>query len=313
MTCDDLKDLLPDYLGGTLPAATNRDLQEHLATCTACGLEAASVLQTWQDMALLADEAPSEGLRPRFYARLHEAERAAARPAWIDRMAATVAGTFAAVWPRRPAYQFAAALLTLILGVFIGLRLRGEPAAPTTQNVQQVPAVTVAPAPTTAAATASVAVPAATQAAAAAAPGNEDVHALREEVRSLSHLVALSLLRNESASDRLQGVSYSRQSSATDPRVLAALLEAANRDANDNVRLAAIDALKPLLGRREVRDRLLQGFDGQRSPLVQIALVDAIATSTLGEAESLLRSLLARPSLDPAVRQRLEADLGARS
>ena len=317
MNCDDIKDALVDYLGGTLPAAANRDVQAHLAVCSACGLEVASLEQTWQDMGLLADEVPSEGLRTRFYARLHEAERAAASPAWAARLASGVTGALAGLWPRRPIYQFAAALLTLILGVLIGLRWRGEP-TPTTQSAQQTPPVAVAPGPkaTVAAATAPPAAatsPGAAETLAAAVPASEDVHALREEVRSLSHLVALSLLRNDSASDRLEGVSYSRQSGATDPRVLAALLEAASRDANDNVRLAAIDALKPLLGRREVRDRLIEGFDTQRSPLVQIALVDAVATSTGGAAEGLLRSLLARPKLNPAVRQRLEASLAARS
>ena len=172
------------------------------------------------------------------------------------------------------------------------------PVAPQPAAVQPAPAL-VPPAPAPAAVQASV--------------STDDVHALREEVRSLSHLVALSLLRNESAADRLQGVSYSRGAGGGDPRVLAALLEAANRDPNDNVRLAAIDALKPLLGRSEVRDSLLAGFESQRSPLVQIALVDAVAASSGRDAGPALRALLAQPKLDPAVRQRLETNLGARS
>jgi len=319
MSCDDVRETLPDYLAGVLPADENRRLQSHLETCSACALEVSTIEQTWSDMALVADEQPSERLRASFYARLHEAEQAADRPTLANRLSGLGAG-LAALWPRRPAFQMAAAMATLVLGVVIGLRVRGA-GAPIVVPVPTAPpavAVSVAPPQAVSAAPAQAPVPpaptpAAVQAAVPAGPSNDDVHALREEVRSLSHLVALSLLRNESAADRLQGVSYSRGAGAADPRVLAALLEAANRDSNDNVRLAAIDALKPLLGRAEVRDSLLAGFDSQRSPLVQIALVDAVAASSGRDAAPALRSLLGHPKLDPAVRQRVETSLGARS
>ncbi len=312
MSCDRLRDLLPDYLAGALLADENLHIQTHLASCTSCGLEVATLERTWEDMALLADEMPSEALRTSFYARLHQAERDLQRVPLGERLNRL----FAALWPERPALQFATALALLVLGVAIGSRLR--PAAP---------AVTVAAAPTavvpTAPALSQAVTPPAPNAAPTATAGltmpaavesrGDEVHALRDEVRSLSHLVALSLLRNDSAADRLQGVSYSREASASDPRVLAALLEAANRDPNDNVRLAAIDALKPLLGRHDVRERLLDGFDEQRSPLVQIALVDAVAAGSGHDAAPALRSLLARPNLDPTVRQRVQANLGDRS
>ncbi len=315
LSCEDLREMLPDYLAGVLPPEENRRLQAHLETCTACALEVTTVERTWSDMALLADEQPSERLRASFYARLHEAEREAARPTLARRLAG-FGSSLAAVWPRRPAFQMAAAMATLVLGVVIGLRVRGT-GAPVVLTV--APPSAVAPAPSAAVVPSPASVqtlqvpPAAAATSAPAAISNEDVHALREEVRSLGHLVALSLLRNESAADRLQGVSYSREAGTGDPRILAALLEAANRDPNDNVRLAAIDALRPLLGRSEVRDSLLAGFEGQRSPLVQIAVVDAVAASSSRDAGPALRSLLARPKLDPAVRQRLEANLGARS
>jgi len=285
-------------------------------------------------MALLADEQPSERLRASFYARLHEAEREEARPTLARRFAA-LGSALAAAWPRRPAFQMAAAMATLVLGVAIGLRVRGNDSlvvvpvgqGPSAAGPTPTTPTATAPTPTTPGVAVSPSVqtpqhpPVAHVASAPPAITTHDVHdyvqgdvrALRDEVQSLSHLVALSLLRNDSAADRLQGVSYSREAGAGDPRVLAALLEAANRDPNDNVRLAAIDALKPLLGRSEVRDSLLAGFEGQRSPLVQIAVVDAVAASPGRDAGPALRSLLAHPKLDPAVRQRLETNLGTRS
>jgi hypothetical protein len=111
-----------------LPADENRALQAHLESCTACALEVSTLEQTWNDMALVEDEQPSEALRSTFYARLHEAERGArsglgARfTAWGARLAGA--------WPRRPALQMATALATLGVGSGIGLRVRTETVTP---------------------------------------------------------------------------------------------------------------------------------------------------------------------------------------
>ena len=325
MSCDEIRELLPDFLAGTLPPDANRALGEHLANCSACALEVATLEQTWNDMALVADEVPSDALRAGFYARLHALERRTADSLWRA-LAAGLERGLAALWPRRPLAQLAAMAALLALGIGLGFAARGAfapapvsllaegaPAAPRPAAPPRARAAPRAPAgPALAAATHEPQLVGAPVPPIPAADSGEEMRALREEVRSLSHLVALSLLRNDSAADRLQGVSFGRQASATDPRILEALLEAANRDPNDNVRLAAIDALRPLVARQEIRTRLLDGFDEQRSPLVQIAVVDAVAAAGR-QGTTDLRSLLARPRLDPAVRQRVETKLAARS
>lgn len=140
--------------------------------------------------------------------------------------------------------------------------------------------------------------------------GKGEIGDLRQEVRSLSHLVAISMLQQDSAASRLQGVSYGRRAAASDGRVLAALVEAATRDPNVNVRLAAIDALSPELARPAVRDELLASFPSQPSPLLQIALVDAVAGADGTAARRALSNLLDLPRLDPAVRQHLGKAVG---
>lgn len=144
------------------------------------------------------------------------------------------------------------------------------------------------------------------------APRSSEIGDLRQEVQSLSHLVALSMLQQDSASSRLQGVSYGRAAGASDERVLRALLEAATRDPNVNVRLAAIDALSPALGRPALRDKLVASFAEQPSPLLQIALVDAVADADGAEARHALRPLLDL-HLDPAVKGHLEKVVGTPS
>ena len=75
------------------------------------------------------------------------------------------------------------------------------------------------------------------------APPDELV-AMRGELRDLREMVTLSLMQQQSASDRLKGVSWSGQIDCPGSEVVAALLDALMHDPNVNVRLATIDALE---------------------------------------------------------------------
>ena len=140
--------------------------------------------------------------------------------------------------------------------------------------------------------------------------------ALRTEVQSLSRLVALSMMRQESASERLQGVRYGRLAAGAydqdsqDDQVITALVEAVGSDPNVNVRLAAIDALAPAVARPEISGRLVETFDRQDSPLVQIALADALLDAGQPEARQALAGLASAESLDPTVADHLRHRLG---
>lgn len=144
-------------------------------------------------------------------------------------------------------------------------------------------------------------------------PGSEprgEMTELRQEVRSLSRMVTLSLLQQESASERLKGVSYGRSTSPTDERVLSALLAAVKEDPNENVRLAAIDALAGVVERPRVQQTLVDSLPRQESPLVQIALVDLLAEAP--GARPLLSRVAEDPEIDPTVRDYLRRRLERR-
>ena len=76
--------------------------------------------------------------------------------------------------------------------------------------------------------------------------GSDDVAALRKEMAGMRQLVTLSLLQQQSATDRLRGVNWSYRAEPNDMEVLSALLETVNNDSSVNVRLAAVDALGSL-------------------------------------------------------------------
>lgn len=127
---------------------------------------------------------------------------------------------------------------------------------------------------------------------------------MRDELRGMREMVTLSLLQQQSASERLRGITYTRQLDDPGTDVTGALLDALKYDANDNVRLASIDALKRFADLRDVRQGALDALPAQTSPLVQIALIDFLIEMNGREAADALRRISRDPMLDEAVRMR---------
>ena len=133
---------------------------------------------------------------------------------------------------------------------------------------------------------------------------------LKGQVEGLRQLVALSLMQEQSPSDRLRGVSFSSQMVRPDAQVEQALLRAVNHDPNVNVRLSAVDALQTGGYARDpdVRRALADTVMVQDSALVQVAIIDLLVeTSDHGSAPG-LRNMLGKVAqdgqMDEVVRQR---------
>ncbi len=143
-----------------------------------------------------------------------------------------------------------------------------------------------------------------------AAPGVEREESrltdLQKEVNEMRQLVALSLLQQQSASERLKGVSWSYRVEESDSQVLSALLHTLNSDSNVNVRLAVVDALRNFAVSPEARVGLSQALPRQNSPLVQVAILDQLVNLRERPAAQAVDTLLRQPDLSPEVRQRAE-------
>ena len=134
----------------------------------------------------------------------------------------------------------------------------------------------------------------------------DDAHVaqLREEIGSMRQLVTLSLLQQQNASERLRGVNFAYRVEQSDTEVLSALLFTVNHDSNVNVRLAAVDALVTFGESPVARKGLVQAIGKQESPMVQVALIDAVAQLRDQQAAAALKSLAADPNANPDVKQR---------
>jgi len=133
---------------------------------------------------------------------------------------------------------------------------------------------------------------------------SSEIAELRQELRDTRQMVTLSLLQQQSASERLKGVTSSSQLEQPGSEVVSALVETLRHDPNVNVRLASVDALRRFGGRDAVRRDVVAALPQQESPLVQIALIDFLLEAQGPEAASVLRRLADDMMLDKAVRDR---------
>jgi hypothetical protein len=131
-----------------------------------------------------------------------------------------------------------------------------------------------------------------------------EIAAMRSEMRELREMVSLSLMQQQSASDRLKGVTWTGQLDRPSGEVVSALLDALMHDPNVNVRLATIDALERFASRDDVRRAAIEAVNRQMSPLVQIALIDFLVKTNERQSAPTLRRLAQDPQVNDAVRSR---------
>ena len=101
-----------------------------------------------------------------------------------------------------------------------------------------------------------------------------EIAALSEQLTGLQEMMMLSLLEKGSATERLKAVNLTQEMSEASRKVTAALIQTLNEDENVNVRLAALDALKPYASDPAVRQALIQSIGKQESPLMQVSLAE---------------------------------------
>ena len=270
MKCEEFAELLPDYLQESVSRKQLGAIEEHLKQCGECREQ----IDLWRKLGSLPEEQPTPVLRQNFDAML-EAYRRGEWEQEIDGPSPVKPWTmrtmtktpwFASAWLRSPLAQAAFAAVLLVAGFVAG---RYEtPHGPNSND--------------------------------------QELAALHKELTSTRQMVALSLLQQQSASDRLQGVNWSMRASRPDPEILAALLQTLQSDSAVDVRLAALDALKRYNDRPEVRTGLVNSLQRQQSPLVQIALIDLLVELREAGAVENLKQFEQKRDLNPSVREHAE-------
>src|ERR1700738_4476758 len=135
---------------------------------------------------------------------------------------------------------------------------------------------------------------------------SQDLAAMHSELTNMRQIVALSMLREQSASQRLEGVTWTRREEQLDPQVLSALTHTLRYDPSVDVRLAALDAMSRHAGQPQVRKTVVDALQEQQSPLVQVALIDQLVEWRDAEAAPRLEKLRQLPNVNPTVKQRAD-------
>src|SRR5262245_30916948 len=266
MRCEEVRDQLTDYVIGQIEEPVRSVVAHHLAACGGCRNETEDLKKLWTTLGSIPATEPGPDLRSRFHVML-EAYRQGMDNAPSQTWWRGWHSRLIGWWPRQPALQLGFALALLILGVVIGRQ---------SQVVPTSPAVTPA----------------------------TEVADLRAELIQMRQMVALSLMQQQSASDRLRGVNWSYQLQQPGTEILTALVDALMHDPNVNVRLATIDALRQFGDQPVVRHGVVEAMQRQESPMVQIALIDLAVDLREKESVPVLRKLTEDQTVNETVRER---------
>lgn len=269
MQCEEVRDQFTDYLRDNLQEPVRSEVQQHLIACDACREEAEGLKMIWAKLGDIPATQPGPELRARFEVML-EAYKQGLDHAHSRSFWHSVNSWMARWWPQQPALQLGLALALLIVGAVLGPQFR------TATPIQQP---------------------------------NGEITELRSELHQMRQMLALSLMQQQSASERLRGVNWSYQLQQPGGEVLNALLDTLMHDQNVNVRLAAVDALRQFGGQSVVRRGVVEALGQQNSPMVQIALIDLVVDLREKASVDTLRKLTQDQDVNEAVRQRAQKGL----
>ncbi len=289
MNTNHVKEQLLAYLCGELDKGQERIVHEHLSACEPCRKEMETINAFWSSLSMLPQEQPSDAMRERFYTMLQDTMEEQTERVPKRKPVSSSTNWFERFFPR-PVLQFGFALLLVLVGGYAGFLFRQpQQAQPPSQAQQQQQVQQVA-----------VPIQQTTQV------DKTELAQLHQEVMAMNRLLTVSLLQQQSASERLKGVSLSYRTEGSDPEITQVLLQTLKYDPNVNVRLAALDALLNDREHPSIKTELVKSLQKQSSPLVQIELIDWMLQGHEKTSIDVLKKMLNDPEVNKSVKQRIQ-------
>jgi len=285
MNCQSARDIFPALLDprATGAEAAAIEARAHLAACPECQREFAALTQTARDLDTMPAPPPSPRLREDFYAML-EAEKHSAPTSG----AITADSTDRPTRVRRPAWR--RMLSPLAGGALIALGfLAGQYTTSSPRSTAQTSVAKSAPDDTTLRELAAL---------------REQINQQRQQLDKMTTLVGYSILQQQQnpANERLRDVLAAARSENVNDRILDDLIQALTLDPSANVRLRAIEALYPHAERATVRAGILAALPREQNPLVQLELIDFVASAQDHDATPLLERISTDETTNRSVR-----------
>jgi hypothetical protein len=255
MKCEEVQSALTELYvdgeddpGNTPDPALRDEIALHLLSCEKCAQDAKELKGLLQLMEDSPAAIPGPALRENFsYMLRSESDKLAAAGLLKEAPRVSVLSKRREVSMREVSswWKIAAVFLVLAIGIWIGAKLP----------------VSLSHRPTAGTGDSSA---------------RGEIMGLKNEVRDMKEALLFTLLKDESASQRIRAVSYSEEISNPNQSIINALTATLNHDKNVNVRLASLYSLARFAGDASVRDSLVRSLSLQTEPIVQIILINLL-------------------------------------
>ena len=140
--------------------------------------------------------------------------------------------------------------------------------------------------------------------------GNDQISILTQQVNDMQQTMMMSMLEEESATDRLKGIQMSQELPKVDKTVTDALFMTLNNDESTNVRMAALEALTVYTNDAEIREGLINSITQQESPLMQVALAELMVELEEKKSIDQFKQLLENDDTPAEVKSALKESIG---
>ncbi|MEO1487089.1 MAG: HEAT repeat domain-containing protein [Bacteroidota bacterium] len=138
---------------------------------------------------------------------------------------------------------------------------------------------------------------------------NQSLETLQNESLVMKQQVMLSLMENQSASKRIQGVNYIEEIPNPDEAIVAALSQRMLNDENDNVRLTALEALARFAANDAVKDVFIKALEKEKNPSIQILIIDILVSIQEKRAVAPMQKLLEQEDTQPFIKKQIQTGL----
>ncbi|WP_421810541.1 HEAT repeat domain-containing protein [Flagellimonas sp.] len=136
-----------------------------------------------------------------------------------------------------------------------------------------------------------------------------DITALKDETLQMKQTAMLSLMENQSASKRIQGVNYIEEFEHPDEAIIQALANRLLHDENDNVRLTAFEALSKFSASDTVKNVFIEALGKEKNPSIQIGIIEMLVQIQEKKAIAPMKKLLEQEDTQPFIKEQIKAVL----
>jgi hypothetical protein len=126
---------------------------------------------------------------------------------------------------------------------------------------------------------------------------------LDSTVKEMKEVMMFTLLKEESASQRIKAVNYAEEIVHPDQKVIGALLNLLDHDKSVNVRLASLYSLARFSDNPVVRDSLVAALSKQTEPIIQVVLINTLTEKKESRAIKPIQEIISNEKTLKEVRE----------